>query len=162
MYQKLSKLYCKKCSEVFNDESELADHIMGEHSPEEKSVNLTCEKCFGIEFTKKEDLLQHMLTNHIKTVSMGELENNDEKTTRRQKLQAYEAAQSYFAQPEKSPSIEIDPSTIIQIDDRIYTGKSLSEALILASTNPQYDKKLFIDLPVQFMKTTSSEHVLSW
>jgi hypothetical protein len=28
------------------------------------------------------------------------------------------------------------------------TGKSLSEPLILASTNPQYDKRLFIDLPV--------------
>ena len=25
------------------------------------------------------------------------------------------------------------------------TGKSLSEALIFASTNPQYDKRLFID-----------------
>ena len=34
------------------------------------------------------------------------------------------------------------------------------EALILASTNPQYDKILFIDLPVQYMKTTSSEHVV--
>ena len=31
------------------------------------------------------------------------------------------------------------------------TGKSLLEALILASTNPQYDKRLFIDLPVQYM-----------
>ena len=38
------------------------------------------------------------------------------------------------------------------------TGKSLSEAVILGSTNPQYDKLLFIDLPVQDMKTTSSEH----
>ena len=38
------------------------------------------------------------------------------------------------------------------------TGKSLLEALILASTNPQYDKRLFIDLPVQYMKTISSEH----
>ena len=28
------------------------------------------------------------------------------------------------------------------------TGKSLSEPLILASTNPQYDKRLYIDLPV--------------
>ena len=37
------------------------------------------------------------------------------------------------------------------------TGKSFSEALILASTNPQYDNRLFIDLPVQYMKTTSSE-----
>ena len=40
-----------------------------------------------------------------------------------------------------------------------YTGKSCSEAPILASTKPQYDKKLFIDLPVQYMKTTSSEQV---
>ena len=40
----------------------------------------------------------------------------------------------------------------------IDTGKSLSEALIQGSTNPQYDKLLFIDLPVQYMKTTSSEH----
>ena len=40
------------------------------------------------------------------------------------------------------------------------TGKFLSKAHILGSTNPQYDKRLFIDLPVQYMKTTSSEHVL--
>ena len=41
------------------------------------------------------------------------------------------------------------------------TGKSFSEALILASTiNPKYDRRLFIDLPVQYMKITSSEHVV--
>ena len=40
------------------------------------------------------------------------------------------------------------------------TGKSLREALILASTNPQYDKRLFIDLPVQYMKIPRSEHVV--
>ena len=28
------------------------------------------------------------------------------------------------------------------------TGKSLSEAFILASTNPQYEKRLFIELQV--------------
>ena len=38
------------------------------------------------------------------------------------------------------------------------TGKSLSEALIFASTNPQYDDRLFMDLQVQYMKFTSSEH----
>ena len=37
-------------------------------------------------------------------------------------------------------------------------GKSLSETLIFASTNPQYDDRLFIDLPVLYMKTASSEH----
>ena len=40
------------------------------------------------------------------------------------------------------------------------TGKSFSEAFILKSTNPQYDKRLFIDLPVQYMKTTSSEQFM--
>ena len=39
------------------------------------------------------------------------------------------------------------------------TGKSLSEALILALSKPKYDKRLFIELPVQYMKSTSSEHV---
>ena len=28
------------------------------------------------------------------------------------------------------------------------TGKSLSEALVLVSTNPKHEKRLFIDLPV--------------
>ena len=36
------------------------------------------------------------------------------------------------------------------------TGKSFSEALIPASTNPQYDKRLFMEL--QTMKTTRAEH----
>ena len=40
------------------------------------------------------------------------------------------------------------------------TGKSLSEALTLASTNPQYDKRLFIELQAQYMKIASSEHVV--
>ena len=47
----------------------------------------------------------------------------------------------------------------LMIEEEDYgTGKSLSEAFILILTNPQYDKRLFIDLPVQYMKTTSSEH----
>ena len=41
-----------------------------------------------------------------------------------------------------------------------FKGKSLSEAFVLTSTNPQYDKRLSIDLTVQYMKTTSSEHVV--
>ena len=41
----------------------------------------------------------------------------------------------------------------------VYTGKSLSEALIFASTNPQYDDRFFIELRVQYMEIPSSEHV---
>ena len=36
----------------------------------------------------------------------------------------------------------------------------MSEAFILTSTNPQYDKRLFIDLPIKYVKTTSSEYVV--
>ena len=41
-------------------------------------------------------------------------------------------------------------------------GKSFSEALILASINPQYDKRLFIELHFQHMKQkiANLEHVL--
>ena len=38
------------------------------------------------------------------------------------------------------------------------TDKSIPGVLILASTNPQYDKILSIELPVQHMKIPSSEH----
>ena len=41
---------------------------------------------------------------------------------------------------------------------KIRTGKSISEALILASTNPQYDRRFYIELQVQYMKIASSEH----
>ena len=58
-------------------------------------------------------------------------------------------------------SIEVYHSGIWPFEWTVaHTGKSLSEALILGSTNPQYDKRLFIDLPVQYMKTTSSEQVV--
>ena len=40
------------------------------------------------------------------------------------------------------------------------TGKSLSEVLILASTNPQHDKRLFIELRVKYMKIASSDYVV--
>ena len=35
------------------------------------------------------------------------------------------------------------------------TGKSLSESLILASTNPQYEDRLLFELQIQFMKIPS-------
>ena len=35
----------------------------------------------------------------------------------------------------------------------LLTGKSLSEELIFASSNPQYDKRFFIELQVQYIKT---------
>ena len=47
---------------------------------------------------------------------------------------------------------EIPLSEILAVD----TGKSLSEALIFASTNPQHGNRLFIELQVQYMKIPSS------
>ena len=46
----------------------------------------------------------------------------------------------------------------INLDDQLLSlsGKSLSEALIFASTNPKYDNWLFIELQVLYMKISSS------
>jgi hypothetical protein len=41
------------------------------------------------------------------------------------------------------------------VADIFSTGKSFSEALILASTKPQYHKMLFFELQVQYMKIAS-------
>ena len=40
------------------------------------------------------------------------------------------------------------------------TDNFFSEVLILSSTNPQYDKRLFIELQIQYMTIASSEHVV--
>ena len=50
------------------------------------------------------------------------------------------------------------PSIFSKMSVILSTGKFMSEALIFASTNPQYDNRLFIELPVQYMKFPSSEH----
>ena len=47
-------------------------------------------------------------------------------------------------------NIPLFSQTTLQVD----TGKSLPEAVILASTNPQYDKRLFIESQVQYMLCT--------
>ena len=41
----------------------------------------------------------------------------------------------------------IDKSVFLRLH---ITGKSFSEALILASVNPQYDKRLFIEFPPKY------------
>ena len=47
-------------------------------------------------------------------------------------------------------SFEISKDSVFgEFGDRT-TGKSFSEALILESTNPQYDKRLFIELPENY------------
>ena len=42
----------------------------------------------------------------------------------------------------------------------IDTGKSFSEALILASVNPQYDKRLFIEFPEKYKFRTCCVQIL--
>ena len=41
------------------------------------------------------------------------------------------------------------------------TGKSFSEALILASVNPQYDERLFIEFQEKYKFTTCYVQILS-
>jgi hypothetical protein len=47
------------------------------------------------------------------------------------------------------PNTPAENNNIGAIRNYVDTGKFLSEALILASTNPQYDNRLFIESQVQ-------------
>ena len=56
-----------------------------------------------------------------------------------------------------------DPEVVSEyekFEEAMDTGKSFSKALTLTSTNPQYDLRLIIESPVQYMKIPSSEHVV--
>ena len=60
---------------------------------------------------------------------------------------------------EKNPNLAkqmMDPKMMKKAN---ITGKSLSDALIFALSNPQYDDRLLIELRVQYMEIASSEHV---
>ena len=64
-----------------------------------------------------------------------------------------------FISGKKSPNFfgQKFSSEIMQFTVLI-TGKSFSEVLIRSSTNPQYDKRLSIDLLVQYIKIPNLEH----
>ena len=47
----------------------------------------------------------------------------------------------------------------IKSNSHTCTGYSLSEALILATINPKYDNRLFVELQSQYMKSTCTELV---
>ena len=71
---------------------------------------------------------------------------------------------TFITQIKYSISLEVGEQAKLLPDlsfaNSLCTGKSFSEVLILASTNPQYDKRFFIELRVQYMKITNSKHVL--
>ena len=50
----------------------------------------------------------------------------------------------------------------IWVSGPVRSGNSYAQfgRALLVSTNQKYDKRLFIDLPVQYMKSASSEHVV--
>ena len=64
-----------------------------------------------------------------------------------------------WAQEGKIPPV-LDGLTLTHRGIYSCTGKSFSEALILTSTNPKYDNRLFIESPVLYIKILSSEHVV--
>ena len=72
-----------------------------------------------------------------------------------QKYEEIKKSKSVLQTPKPNQLIRIVNSNS---SEKIVTGKSFSEALIFASTNPQYDKRLFIELHVQYMKIARSEH----
>ena len=74
------------------------------------------------------------------------------------------ASEAALTRPSVSSAVSLQcmqfPNSLLSSLWNPTTGKSMSEALIFASTNPQYDNRLFIELPVQYMKIPSLEHVV--
>ena len=72
------------------------------------------------------------------------------------------SAQAMGGHPGGHPGMFNAPGGYQQVISQLdCTDDSLSKAIIFASTNPQYDDRLFIELQVQYMKIASSEHVLN-
>ena len=127
-----TKYKCEHCFKEFATMRKVKEHSKHFHG-----LSLKCEIC-GVTCVSKFEFDEHMI-------------NHGQKSRDEQKLEVY---------PSRYKDPSFNPGTI-EVPVGSVTGKSLSEALILASTNPKYDKRFFIDLPVQYKKTTSSEHVVS-
>ena len=52
--------------------------------------------------------------------------------------------------------------TLQMFTDKLLTGKSFSDALILAPVNPQYDERLFIEFQEKYKFTTCCVQILFW
>ena len=67
---------------------------------------------------------------------------------------------SYIREPFSFNSFYLIEMRTFAQNCKFSNGKWLSEALIFASSSPQYDNRLFFESPVQYMKIPSSEHVV--
>ena len=54
--------------------------------------------------------------------------------------------------------MSFDTVVVFRMDSTFIFESAFSEVLILASVNPQYDKRLSIDLPVQYLTIPNLEH----
>ena len=54
--------------------------------------------------------------------------------------------------------MSFDTVVVFRMDSTFIFESAFSEVLILASANPQYDKRLSIDLPLQYIKIPNLEH----
>ena len=66
----------------------------------------------------------------------------------------------YYSQNTVLYYAALEAASLASADKEHSTGKSFSEALILASINPQYDKRLFIEFPEKYKFTTCCVQIL--
>ena len=84
----------------------------------------------------------------VKMNTLSKVTKKDKMKIRKDHLQNRLKAIQMIKNEEKA-SVRRQRKAIVG-DLKPFTGKSLSEAFILTSTNPQYDKRLFIDLKYGF------------
>ena len=106
------------------------------------------------------------------TLSQEEFNNNDindykGKKAKKRKIETSSESEDYdekdLVEDESDDSMKmktikpvLDSDSLNLSQEEFIAGKSSSEELIIASTDPQYDKRLFIKLRVLYMKIASS------
>ena len=99
----------------------------------------------------KEELSDKEIIDVEQNVKKDKTEKNDDKNELQEILDNVQAEKE--ALMSKLELLQNEHEKIQSV-----TGKSLSEALTFASTNPKYDDRLFIELKVQYMKIPTSKH----
>ena len=109
-------------------------------------------------------LSQEEFNNNNVNVSKGKGKSSQKKAKKR-KIETSSDSEDYeekdLVEDESDGSMKnikpvLDSDLLTLSQEEFNTGKSFSEELILASNNPQYDKRLFIKLRVLYMKIASS------
>ena len=116
---------------------------------------------FGCFYCDKKFATQNQVENHEKIHTGEKSVALDSPKSLENDLETFKLPKNHGNQfiPAFQPSVKNEGSyNEKEVTNGTITGKSFSEALILASVNPQYDKRLFIEFLEKYMFRTCCVH----